>query len=157
MRRSLLLFSILLLSFCWAAAQDSTSQSAPNQTSPDQPSTQTQPTPNQMPPDQTADQATPSNAGGETTVRGCLSNSNGNFMLTDKSGNTYQLMGDNSKMSEHVGHEVKVTGTASAAPASGASSSDAMGQSGSSSQTLQVTSLKHISKTCQAGNNSMSH
>jgi hypothetical protein len=66
-------------------------------------------------------------------------------------------MGDNSKMTEHVGHEVKVTGTASAAPTSGGSSSNAMGQSGSSSQTLQVTSLKHIAKTCQDGSDSMSH
>lgn len=157
MRRLLLLVSVLLLGCCWAIAQDSSSQSNPNQTSPDQPSTQTQPSPNQMPPDQTADQATPSSSGGETTVRGCLSRSNGNYMLTDKSGNTYQLMGDSSKMSEHVGHEVKVMGTTSATPTSGGNSGDTAAQGGSSAQTLQVTSFKHIDKTCQSGSNSMSH
>ena len=30
-------------------------------------------------------------------------------MLTDKNGTTYQLSGDTAKLSDHVGHEIKVT------------------------------------------------
>ena len=48
---------------------------------------------------------------GETSVEGCLQGSNGNFTLTDKSGTTYQLSGDTSKLSKHVGHEVQITGS----------------------------------------------
>ena len=78
------------------------------------------------------------------TVEGCLSGSNGNFTLTDKNGMAYQLTGDSSTLSEHVGHEVKVTGMSSSS-ASGSSAS-----TGGSGQTLQVSSVKHISKTCKS-------
>jgi hypothetical protein len=47
----------------------------------------------------------------QTTVRGCLQSSDGNYLLTDKSGTTYQLQGETSKLSEHVGHEVQITGS----------------------------------------------
>jgi hypothetical protein len=84
----------------------------------------------------------------EKTVTGCLNGSNGSFTLTDKHGKSYQLTGDTAKLTEHVGHEVKVTGTASEG-SSGAASGTTAGAG--AEQTLQVTSLKHISKTCQAG------
>ena len=129
MRQTFLLLAVLVLGLSWAAAQDSTGSSAgygQSQTS----------------------------AGGETTVQGCLNGSNGSYTLTDKKGNTYQLTGDTAKLSEHVGHEVKISGTSS----SGAPSTSASGTAGStgSEQTLQVSSVKHISKTCSAGG-SMSH
>jgi Protein of unknown function (DUF5818) len=120
--RQLTLAMLLLLGSVWVAAQN-----YPNQSS-------------------------PSDTGTATTVQGCLSSSNGNYMLTDKQGNTYQLKGDASKLSEHVGHEIRVTGTtgsASAATGSGASDTGA-------TQSLKVSSLKHISKTCQNGGG-MSH
>jgi len=143
MRKLLLLLSVLLLSFSWAAAQDMPSQTYPSQ---DQ-TTKGQPEASQ------SGQTSSRTAGGETTVLGCLSNSNGNYMLTDKNGNMYQIMGDNSKLSEHVGHEIKVTGTVSAASGSQTGESGGgMGQSGGSAQqALQVSSVKHISKTCQNG------
>jgi hypothetical protein len=81
-----------------------------------------------------------------------LSGSSGNYTLSDKSGNTYQLTGDAAKLSEHVGHEVKVTGTSSSASASGGgTSTGTTGQASGNSQTLEVSSVKHISKTCQSG------
>lgn len=93
----------------------------------------------------------------QKTVTGCLSGSNGNFTLTDKHGRSYQLTGDTAKLSEHVGHEVRVTGTpsASAAGASGTAGTTAAGTG--TEQALEVTSLKHISKTCQSGAGGMSH
>ena len=90
MRQIFLLLSVLVLGLSWAVAQDSTSG-----------------------------QTSRTGAGGQMTVEGCLSGSSGNYTLSDKNGNTYQLTGDTAKLSEHVGHEVKVTGTASSAPATG--------------------------------------
>jgi len=120
-----LLLSILLLSACWVVAQDST---------------------------QTSGQTGSTASGGDKTVQGCLSGSNGNYMLTDKNGTTYQLTGDTAKLSAHIGHEVRITGTAGSSSATGA-----MGTQGNNaSQTLSVTSMKHISKTCQSGG-AMSH
>lgn len=82
--------------------------------------------------------------GDQQTVKGCLSNSGGAYTLTDKSGKTYQLTGDTAKLSDHVGHEIKVTGSLSSASAA---SSDAMGKT-SGAQMIEVTSFKHISKNC---------
>jgi len=131
MRRLLLLVSVLLLGACWAVAQDATSPSSNSSASSGQ---------------------TGSTASGTTTVQGCLSGSSGNFTLTDKHGNSYQLTGDTAKLSEHVGHEVKVTGTTSSptSAASGGSAANTAGAAGNS-QTLEVSSMKHISKTCQSG------
>jgi uncharacterized protein YdeI (BOF family) len=157
----LLLLSVLLLSFSWAVAQDTPSQSNPSQ---DQ-STQQQTTPDQSgmnssrgQSDTTSAQtsAGQNNMGNQTTVKGCLSSSNGNYMLTDKSGTMYQLMGDTSKLSEHVGHEIKVTGTMGSAGSQTGESGGGMGQG--SQEALQVSSVKHISKNCQnGGSGSMSH
>jgi Protein of unknown function (DUF5818) len=123
--RYLLALSILLLGVSWAAAQND-----PNQT------TQT----NQR-----------QSAEAQTTVQGCLSNSGGNYTLTDKNGSSFQLTGDSALLSKHVGHEVKVTGSESSTSAS-SSGGNGMGQAGGSSQpTIQVSSLKHISKKCQSG------
>jgi hypothetical protein len=89
--------------------------------------------------------------GAQETVKGCLSGSGGTYTLTAKDGKTYQLTGDTSKLTEHIGHEMKVTGTET--PAS-ASSGSAMGKT-SAEPTIDVTSFKHISKTCEGG--AMSH
>ncbi len=112
--RHLLLFSILLLGTSWAVAQ-----SYPNQGS-------------------------TGNAAAQKTIKGCLSSSGGTYTLTEKSGKAFQLTGDTAKLSEHIGHEMKMTGTVS--PAS-ASSTGAMGKT--PEQTLNVASFKHISKTCE--------
>jgi hypothetical protein len=158
--RQLLALSVLLLGVSWAVAQDSSSQtsptpSSPTQTTPDQ-GTSGQSTASQTPSDQTSPGQTSANASGETTVQGCLSGAQGSYTLTDASGNTYQLTGDTSKLSSHVNQEVKVTGTSAAgspAPAStdGSAASTAAQAGAASQQTLQVSSVTHISKTCQSG------
>jgi len=148
MRQLFLLLSVLLLGLSWAIAQDSTSQ-------PTQGSTSTGQSSDSM---SNSGQTSRTGAGGNMTVEGCLSGSNGNFTLTDKNGMAYQLAGDTAKLTEHVGHEVKVTGTTGSAGA-GASGSTETSPSGAGSagagQTLQVTSVKHVSKSCKSGG--MSH
>lgn len=142
MRQIFLLVSVLLLSLSWALAQDATQGSTT-------PARGTNP----------MNSGQNSAAAGEKTVTGCLSGSNGSFSLTDKHGNSYQLTGDNAKLSEHVGHEVRVTGTPSPSASgatAGAPGTTTAGNTGAE-QSLQVTSLKHISKSCQAGAGGMTH
>lgn len=118
--KKLLLLSVLMLGASWMAAQNYPSSG----------------------------QKDSSQMSGKTTVEGCLSGSDGKYMLTDKQGNSIQLTGDTSKLAEHVGHEVKVTGTTGAGE----------GSQTSASQSMEVSSLKHISKTCKsAGGEGMSH
>jgi hypothetical protein len=81
------------------------------------------------------------------TVRGCLQGTNGNYTVTDNKGMTYQLTGDTSKLAEHVGHEVQITGMSSGASQTGSSS---MG----SQQTLEVKHMKHISANCTKSSSS---
>ena len=135
MRKLFLLVSVLLLGLSWAMAQDSTSQGSSTASG--------------------SSAQTSRTGAGQMSVEGCLSGSNGNFTITDKNGTSYQLTGDTAKLSEHVGHEVKVTGTSGSAGtgASGSTESSA----GGTGQTLQVTSVKHISKTCKSGGTGMSH
>jgi hypothetical protein len=150
MRQVFLFLSVLLLGVSWAVAQGSqTSPSSSSSTSGQSSDTSS-----------SSGQSSQTSAGGDTSVEGCLSGSSGNYTLAAKDGTTYQLTGDTAKLSEHVGHEVKVTGTANSAASSpsssGASSSSSAGTTGSE-KSLQVTSVKHISKTCQSGSSGMSH
>ncbi|HET9304769.1 MAG TPA: DUF5818 domain-containing protein [Candidatus Sulfotelmatobacter sp.] len=143
MRQVFLFLSVLLLGVSWAVAQGT----SPSQSSPSTSSS-----------DSSAQTSSQTSAGGETTVEGCLSGSSGSYTLAAKDGTTYQLTGDTAKLSEHVGHQVKITGTANSAassPSSGAASSTA--GSTSSEKSLQVSSVKHVSKTCQSGSGGMSH
>ena len=98
----------------------------------------------QYPPD------TPKQTGSsQNKVEGCLQGSDGNFTLTDSSGTTYQLQGDTSKLTEHVGHEVQITGSTSGGTGDSANSASA----GAASQpSLNVKSIKHVSKTCKSTN-----
>lgn len=134
MRHIILLVSVLLLGLSWALAQTTASQTSPSTSS---------------------GQSSNTSAGGEKTVQGCLSGSNGSYTLTDKHGTSYELTGDTAKLSEHVGHEVRITGTSNSASSSPSGASGTTGST-ASQHTLEVTSLKHISKTCQAGGG-MSH
>ena len=136
MRKLFLLVSVLLLGLSWAIAQDNTSQGSSTASG-------------------SSGQTSRTGAGGQMSVEGCLSGSNGNFTITDKNGTSYQLTGDSAKLSEHVGHEVKVTGTSGSAGAGASGSTES--SAGGTGQTLQVTSLKHMSKTCKSGGTGMSH
>jgi hypothetical protein len=113
MKKMLILGSSLLLCGALALAQDSTQSSG------------------------TAD----SSSATGNTVQGCLSGSGGNYMLTDATGASYQLQGDDSQLSGNVNKQVEVTGTmgskatatASGSPDSGASGSASAGQASGNS------------------------
>jgi hypothetical protein len=98
---------------------------------------------------QTASPQTKASASGQTTVQGCLQGSDGNYTLADNTGTTYQLQGDTSKLSAHVGHEVQITGSTTSA--SSAKSPTTGTPAGTTQQpTLTVQNMKHISKTCKS-------
>jgi|SRR5579863_9615535 len=128
MRRTLLL-SVLLLGASWAVAQNSPGQMSPTQS------------------------GSSHAASGTETVEGCLSGSNGKYTLTDQQGKTYDLTGETSKLADHVGHEVKITGT----EGSGAASTGSQMGNTASGMTLEVSSFKHVSKTCKNAGGGMSH
>lgn len=134
--RHVIFLAVLLLGATWAVAQSDQNQTSPTK----------EPTTSQG-------EMSPTNSGGSMTVEGCLSGSDGNYILTAKNGTTYQLTGDTAKLSDHVGHEIKVTGSKSA---SAMSPSGGGTDTGASKETLQVSSFKHVSKTCSSGGG-MSH
>jgi hypothetical protein len=84
-------------------------------------------------------------AKGQTSVEGCLSRQNGDYILTQTDpGNSYVLHGtDNVKLGQYLGQQVKVTGTKS----STLSDSSDTGRS-TSPVTITVSSVKTISKEC---------
>ncbi len=144
MRQIFLFLSVLLLGLTWSAAQNTT------------PSTSSPTSSGQTPHTSAAAGQTSTSSGAEKSVEGCLSGSGGTYTLTDKNGMTYQLTGDTAKLSEHVGHEVKIMGTPSSEGASTGAETGGGASGNAASQTLQVTSVKHISKTCKSGTG-MSH
>ena len=142
--RCLQLLAVLILSLMWATAQTTTTSptQAPTNDPSASPTNSTRATPS------TDAQMSETSAGGDW-VQGCLSGADGNYTLTDQSGASYRLTGDTAKLSEHIGHEVKISGTKSTATATG--DSDTMGKTNGAQQAIQVTSVKHIAKTCQSG------
>jgi hypothetical protein len=133
MRKIFLLLSVGLLGVSMALAQDTSSTSpatAPNASATDS-----------------------TNAG---SVQGCLSGSDGNYMLTqDGTGTTFKLMGDEIKLKKHVGHEVAVTGQAAGDSGSSAAASN-QGQGDNSASTttgagttIHVTDVKMVAKQCR--------
>ena len=121
MTRTLLLALTLLVSAAWMQAQGQYPQTGSSQTG--------------------------APASGQTTVEGCLQHSDGNYTLTDNAGTTYQLQGAASKLKEHVGHEVQITGSTM----SGATSTTTGTRNGTQSS-LMVESVKHVSKSCKSAN-----
>jgi hypothetical protein len=142
--KQLLLVAVLLLGGAWVAAQSTPSSDPSSSVSGSSQSSASQ-----------SGSATSSQSGSEASgshqsVEGCLSGSDGKYTLTDKQGTTYQLTGDTSKLAEHVGHEVKITGS-SGAGAGSAGSAASSGAGAGGGQTLEVKSVKHVSKSCQSG------
>jgi hypothetical protein len=115
-------------------------------------------------------------ATGNNKIEGCLTGTSGNYMLTDATGVTYKVQGDESQLSENVNKEIEVTGTmgskASASVTNNADSSapgsstsgDASASAGGASETstgatatasaaktLEVTSVKKVADSCGAG------
>ncbi len=170
MRKTFLITAILLLSAAWAVAQ--TTPSTPQQTTPDTSSQQsTSPSstaPSQQPatPDTsstttqtTTTQTTQTSTDNGTSIEGCLGGSAGNWTLTDQSGKTWQLAGDTAKLSDHVGHQVRITGSeaggaasSSSSPSSGAGAGAATaggtGAASGAQSTFTVKKVKMISSSC---------
>ncbi|MGA8154023.1 MAG: hypothetical protein WB952_23940 [Terriglobales bacterium] len=94
-----------------------------------------------------------------SSVQGCLSGSDGNYMLTqDGTGTTYKLMGYENQLKKHVGHEVAVTGQlagSSGSTASGPDQSQAQPPADNAGgSAIQVTNVKMISKQCSSAGTS---
>jgi Protein of unknown function (DUF5818) len=129
MRKFSLLSAILLLASAWMLAQNSTPPTSQYPSSAPS-SAQSAAQDAQQAATQSAKEAT-------GNVEGCVAGSAGAYTLTDSSGKTYSLAGDTSTLADHVGHQVKVSGTlASAAAAAGGS------------QTITVKKVKMVSATC---------
>jgi hypothetical protein len=132
MRKTFL--TVLFLSSIWVVAQQrSTPPTAPDNSSPQYPTSQQQPSA----PD--AAQTSSDHAG--QSVQGCVGGSAGAYTLTDASGKTYQLAGDTSKLAEHVGHSVQITGTQEPSTAGAAASASAQ-------STITVKKVKMLASSC---------
>jgi hypothetical protein len=81
------------------------------------------------------------------TFEGCLGGSAGNYTLIDASGNKYQLAGDTSKLSGHVGQQVRITGGESPGAPGAATSGVTSGPAGGAN-TIFVKKVKMISSSC---------
>ncbi len=180
MKTRVLLLTCVLGSWMFAAAQQppassSTPSTFPQSQSTEQPVNPQQPA-NQMPPDTHAsksDQSSSSTSSSKasstdtTSVDGCLTqlSSNNQFRLTDQAGNSYQLQGDSSELSQHVNQQVRIkasladTGTAMSKAESSTPVPDSTTQTGaagsntSGSKQLNVSSVEQLSNTCSAPDN----
>jgi hypothetical protein len=124
MRKLSLISAILLLASAWMLAQNST------------PPTSSAPSSAQSAAQDTQQAATQTAKEASGNVEGCVGGSAGSYTLTDSSGKTYQLAGDTSSLADHVGHQVKVTGTTASAAAAGGT------------PTITVKKVKMVSATC---------
>ncbi|HEY3929060.1 MAG TPA: hypothetical protein VGL89_11840 [Candidatus Koribacter sp.] len=139
MKKTILVLAALLCTSLWAFAQTDREAAQPNTSG------------------QTAGAPAPSTTSGNSTmtVDGCLSGSAGTYTLKDKTtGTTYALSGNTSKLADHVGHEVQVTGTTSGSGSSASSAANEAASGNTSAmggtQTITVSSFKHISTSCSA-------
>jgi uncharacterized protein DUF5818 len=89
-------------------------------------------------------------------ITGCLSNDNGQYTLTDSAGNTYQLTGKSTTLKAHVGHKVRVRGRISSGTET-ASGSHPGSMSGGQGETFRVTSIQHLSNSCNMQGGSGAH
>ncbi len=98
-------------------------------------------------PGQQEQSAQTSNSAQPQTVSGCLHQSGTAYTLTDsQTGSVYELTGDTSHLSPHVGHEMQITGQAE----NGASQNVTGAPSGNSGTpyVFQVSATKHLADQC---------
>jgi hypothetical protein len=93
---------------------------------------------------------------GANAVRGCLSGSPGNYMLTTSDTNTpIKLAGDENKLQKHVGQEVSITGKMRSDPGSpGAAMTSDETQAPANGSTGTILRVGHISKLSKECKNS---
>jgi hypothetical protein len=163
MRKAMLLSAAITLCAALALAQDTPSAGASSQTGSTTSSTSRT----------TTDQNTAGNA-----IQGCLTGTSGNYTLTDATGVSYKVQGDDSQLSANVNKQVEVMGTVgSSASASTSNNADTNAPNGASqgssnqgdananagsstagstgatatataSKTLDVTSVKMVADSC---------
>jgi hypothetical protein len=100
--------------------------------------------------DSTAAQQGSKDSKGQITVQGCVSRSNGDYILMKQDpAVTYELQATGkTRLKHYLGQRVEVTGNESATMSS---SSDATNRMGSAAPvTLTITSIKTIAKDCAA-------
>jgi len=106
----------------------------------------------------------------DDTLTGCLQkgDQSGTFKLAAKDGKTYTVMGQQSALSPHVGHTVKLTGNQassssgaiardtgmakmgdSAMKAGGMHDSSSMGKAGGNANGFMATQVQMVAATCQ--------
>ncbi len=114
-------------------------------------------------PQQQSDQ-TGSASAASGTIKGCLSGSNGSYMLTqDETGASFRLVGKDDKLKSHVGHEVMVTGQVMSASSAGTTAeaqgdtAAAASSSGAGGNAMQVSDVKMVSKHCEETGAPQSH
>jgi hypothetical protein len=101
--------------------------------------------------------------GGAGTLTGCLSGPNDEGAYVLEHGSRKVEVGGNDELSKHVGHTVKLHGTWSSGSAIGEKESSETKESSEKSEGkeekgerhFKVTSIDHVSDTCQAGAGAM--
>lgn len=105
---------------------------------------------------QTDSDASSASTSSMTPVRGCLSSVQGNYILTDSSGNDFVLLGQTANLHSSVGHEVQVMGTemhVEAQSKTGTAENPSMShpRQTESMRSFNVRSVKDIASTCPSG------
>ena len=98
------------------------------------------------------EQLAPTAAPQPMTVTGCLQKGTqpGETTIIGADGKSYDLLSENVKLAQHIGHQVTVTGTASSETKAEEKKEGQVEQAASKEAigNLSVTDLKMISKTC---------
>jgi hypothetical protein len=105
---------------------------------------------------QTDSDASSASTSNMTPVQGCLSSMQGNYVLTDSSGNNFVLLGKTDDLHSSVGHEVQVMGTemhVEAQSKTGTADNPSMShpRQNESMRSFNVRSFKDVASTCSTG------
>ena len=89
------------------------------------------------------------------SIEGCVNGSKGSYTLTDANGATWQLAGDISRLSDHVGHRVRISGESVGSAGMASSSAGSSGSSASATSpnlvaTFDVEKVKMVSSGCES-------
>ena len=168
MRKILLLTLILLVSAAWVVAQQGSNSQAPSASSPSQGASSQTSSGQAAHDSSTSPQASSGQAAqppsGENSIEGCLGGSAGNYTIIDKAGTSYKLElpqnANTSVLDQHIGQEVRVTGTvANAAGSAGGASKSTESSAGSAAGTsasqasIKVARLQKVGDTCSTNTN----
>lgn len=136
MRKWSLVTAILLLSSAWIVAQrGNTPPTVPDNSNQQYPGSTSQR------PDTSQTSVPPTGDQNMQSIEGCIAGAAGSYTLTDATGKTYQLAGDTSKLSDHVGHSVQVSGAEEPSTAGAAASAGAPA-------TFNVKKVKMLAASC---------